>query len=950
MRFEGRVSGLQATLTQDGRWFLWQAEGEPDAAIDTELPGLTVGAGEPTTLALAVAGGKRRRADGLAYSLADAIPVLASLPSGARVSDSVACWSGATKLALELASRQRVVPTVVRNEARWRALLGGRRDEMRFKALVDALPLNARASLLPDGGKGEPRIRTADAAVRTFLDDVVDIIYRSLAYPGAARGWVLEYSEALRGEDCAFTPRDARSQAVPLQIAAWAGEADRPGLRVGFRLTPPGDDEEEGARFGLDVLVHPPGAPELGRDVGEVWDQGAKGEAPFGPGWPHPAASIVRGLARAARFFEALRATLVGGRPSNLVWDVRTAWTFLDRGYPALREAGFDVDIPEVFRQEGNRRIRARIRVDAPDDDHFELDGMLRFRWEVVLGDQVLTGEEFAGLVRRGEPLVRFRGEWVLLDPFEVSRLPDALRSEGQMDAAEALRAVLVGEKDGIPVVADDRLFQLVDALRNPAPVEVPPGFEGELRPYQHRGFAWLQTLGRLGLGACLADDMGLGKTIQVIVHILQRRRRGVPPCLVVCPTSVLGNWQRELARFAPTLRVHRHHGAQRLLTSAKGVDVVLTTYGLLGRDVEALSAMQFDVIVLDEAQAIKNPESQRARSAGQLKGRHRVAMSGTPVENRLDELWSIFNFMLPGLLGLRSVFRRNVSVPIERFGDTSVAQQLKRGVSPFLMRRLKTDPDVAPDLPDKIEREEYVPLTREQAKLYQRVVDDYMERISDSGDIERRGLVLGMLTSLKQVCNHPAQYLDEDASALVGRSGKLERLTELLDEIFDNGERALIFTQFREMGSLLQRQLSEQYGGEVPFLHGGSLPHQRDEMVRTFQEDQDAPPVLIISVRAGGTGLNLTRATHVIHYDRWWTPAVEDQATDRAHRIGQDQTVQVHKLVCQETLEERISVMLMEKRVLAESVIGSGEKWITELDDDALRQLVALGEDAVLD
>ncbi len=944
---------LQATWTHEGRLFFWTPEGDTIQAVEACLPGIVLDSGQPTTRSIATPGEaiKRNRVAGIEFPLAAAIPALAALPVGAKAPDSIIVWSSATKLALELAARQRVVPTALKAEGRWKVLLGGKRDEARFQALSAALPTSGRCLPLSDNARAPVKLAPSDIVVRAFLDDVVDAVYRTLAYPGSARGWVLEFTESLRGENSAFSPRDARSVAIPGQIAAWSNEGERQGLRVGFRLDTPTDEEEETATFGLSIFVHPPGSPELGVPIAAAWPRTPGGIELGGRVWPHPAAAIVRGLARAARFFEPMKAALTGSAPSDLTWNSHKAWEFLDKGYPALKEAGFDIDIPEAFKAEGSRRIRARIRVEVEDETRIDLDGVLRFRWEVVFGEHVLTGDEFSELVSRKQPLVKFRGEWVLLDPAEVARLPDSVRSQGEMDAASALRAVLVGTHDGIPVVADDRLSLIVEALRNPDLVPVPQGFVGTLRPYQHRGFSWLVTLGKIGLGACLADDMGLGKTVQVICHILARRGRNAPPCLVICPTSVLGNWQREIARFAPSLRVIRHHGMHRGLQGASKADVVLTTYGLLGRDAEELASLPWDIIVLDEAQAIKNPDSQRAKSASMLKGKHRVAMSGTPVENRLDELWSLFYFLLPNLLGTRAAFRRNVAVPIERFGDNEVAKQLKLGVSPFLLRRLKTDADVAPDLPEKIEREEYVPLTREQASLYQQVIDDFMERISSLQDMERRGQVLAMLTQLKQVCNHPAQLIgDGDIAKLSARSGKLDRLVDLLDEILDNGERTLIFTQYREMGTILQRHLSDLYGGEVPFLHGGSLPMQRDEMVRSFQEDEDAAPVLIISVRAGGTGVNLTRATHVIHYDRWWNPAVEDQATDRAHRIGQDHRVQVHKLVCQSTLEERIAAMLVDKRQLAESVVASGERWLTELDDDALRRLVALGDDAVLE
>ncbi len=711
-------------------------------------------------------------------------------------------------------------------------------------------------------------------------------------------------------------------------------------------------DDPSGTRFPVQLRIHPPGAFDAGVPLAKAWESGGLISID-GVDWHHPAHAAVSGLARAARIFEPLGACLNGKRPKAPLWSAKVAWAFIEHGAMALQEAGLEVRLPEAFAKAGKQRIRARMRIESATDEHgrLDLDRALSFKWEVTLGELVLDGTEFADLLGLRRPIVRFRGDWVLLDPKELARLPDGLPLEGTLPAAEALRAVLVGEYDGTPVVADERLDLLLQALREPPLVEAPTTLEATLRPYQEFGLAWLTTLGRLGLGACLADDMGLGKTIQLIAHLLSRSpRSGGRPSLVVCPTSVLGNWQRELRRFAPTLKVQRYHGLDRDDEAIADADVVLTTYGLLVRDQETLVEVAWDVVALDEAQAIKNPDSQRARAARRLRARHRVAMSGTPVENRLDELWSLMQFLVPGLLGKRSSFRRNVAVPVERFGDEEIAQRLKLGVSPFLLRRVKTDPDVISDLPDKIERQDYVPLTAEQATLYQAVVDDFMTQIEQSSDIERRGHVLAMLTALKQVCNHPSQYLGSADDELAERSGKLERCIELLDQLFDNDEYCLIFTQYREMGNRLQRHIGEVFGESVPFLHGGTPPRQRDEIVRAFQEDEDVAPVLIISLRAGGTGLNLTRATQVIHYDRWWNPAVEDQATDRAYRIGQDETVQVYKMVCQGTLEERIADLLDEKRALAESIVGSGERWVTELDDNALRQLVSLGDDAVLE
>lgn len=944
------MHSLQATWVDDDRLFFWATQGSPDLALQTDLPAVAELDPQPATRRVARQRGMPpQRVRGYDVEFRRLVPVFAVLHGDADVSDTLRVWAAATKLGLELAVRKRAVPTVEGGRARWRALVSRRNDRERFDALARALPVAGRALPTSEGTRGPVRLRTAEAVVRAFVDGVIDAVYRTDSWPGAARGWVLEFAEALRGADRAFVPREARHQAVPEQIRGWVAEAEDTPLRVGLELRLPERDEDG---FGLHFFLHPVGAPEQRIPVRDAWSAGAA-VVLDGQSYAHPAHAALRGLARAAVAHPPLGGALAGDRPRDLRFDARQLWSFLAEGAPALDAAGFELVLPEGFDARGDRRIRARMRVGGgPDaDGAFSLDQALRFEWEVVLGDLVLTGDEFAELTRRGEPVVRFRGRWVLLDPAELARLPADLRSTGELAAPDALRAVLFGEHEGVPVVADDRLAVVVEALRHPPVEEKPQGLRATLRPYQERGYDWLVTLGALGLGCCLADDMGLGKTLQLIAYLLRRKERGRNdrPSVVVCPASVLGNWCRELDTFAPGLRYRRHHGAARDLEDLEDVDVVLTTWSLLVRDAEAFTARVWDVVALDEAQAIKNPDARRAKVARRLKARHRVALTGTPVENRLEELWSLMQFLVPGLLGPRERFNRNVAIPVERFGDEEVARRLRLGVSPFLLRRLKTDPDVISDLPEKIERSDYVGLSAEQARLYRRVTDEALATIAAADGNERRGHVFALITALKQVCNHPEQYLKE-GGPLAGRSSKLERCRELLEAILDRGERALVFTQYREMGELLQTFLEEQLGGPVPFLHGGTPLPRRDAMVAAFQSDDHAPPVLIVSLRAGGTGLNLTRASHVIHYDRWWNPAVEDQATDRAFRIGQRRDVQVHKLVCQGTLEERVDTLLQEKRALAESIVGNTDQWVGELDDETLRQLVMLSDDAVVE
>ena len=510
------------------------------------------------------------------------------------------------------------------------------------------------------------------------------------------------------------------------------------------------------------------------------------------------------------------------------------------------------------------------------------------------------------------------------------------------VDALTLLRLAGEGEVDSGAASAGDRATW-TDELLAGLPDErlqeehEPAGFVGELRPYQRRGLAWLRFLDRLGLGGCLADDMGLGKTATTLAHLLDRPG----PHLVVCPLSVVHNWQAEAARFAPSLRVVVHHGAERAEQELAGADLVVTTYGLLHRDVEHLGAVAWSTVVADEAQVIKNPATHAAKAMRTLRAGQKLALTGTPVENRLADLWAILDVVDPGLLGSRERFRHRFAKPIERDGDGDAAARLRRITQPFVLRRTKADRSLVPDLPDKIEQVAWAGLTREQAVLYQHVVDQLLANAAAETGMKRRGLVLAALTRLKQICNHPVHVLG-DGSRLAGRSGKLARFDELVDELLDVGERALVFTQFKEMGDLLVRHLGERLELRAPFLHGGVSRARRDAMVADFQAGLGCP-LLLVSLKAGGTGLNLTAASQVIHYDRWWNPAVEDQATDRAWRIGQGRTVNVHKLVCEGTVEERIAALIDQKRALADTVVGSGESWLSELSTAELRDLVRL-------
>jgi hypothetical protein len=936
---------LQATWVDD-HVFVWSRGGPVEPALD-EVPGFAdAGRASERTLGLRAGRAARQVVAGRDVPVERAVLSLGVLPRDAAVSDSVRVWSAASKLALELAARRRAVPTVRGGRARWVPLLSRRDDRERFEAIAAAMPPAAR--LAPTTDRGVVRIRTGADALARFLDAAIDALFRRKAYPGPARGWALDLANALRADEDAFVVRDARFQAMPARIATWANATRWPVPRVALELAlPAGPDDQP--RFPFSAVAQSPADPQATVPVEDAFDAGAQlviGDDTL----YHPAESVLRGMARCARLWPPVRRLLVGPQPVSVELEAREAWEFLDRARNELERAGFTVRLPASFVEAGRQRIRARIRLGMPPrhrDGRFDLQSLLTYRWEVLVGEAVVPQDQFAALVKTGRTIVRWRGDWVFLDPDELARLPREVNTERQMSAAQALSAVLTGVHEGVPVVADGSLGEVIDAIRNPPDLAHPPGLHGTLRGYQARGYAWLATLGALGLGALLADDMGLGKTLQLVSHLLGRAGEGLTS-LVVCPTSVLGNWQREMRRFAPSLQVLRWHGSDRDGEELPDAEVVITTYGILVRDADFLARQQWDVVALDEAQLIKNPDSRRARAARRLRARHRVALTGTPVENRLDELWSVFEFLVPGLLGPRATFHREIAAPIERFADADAAALLRRTTAPFLLRRVKTDQDVAADLPDKLERREYCTLTDEQRTLYQEEVDRAMGEIAAAEDMERRGRVLAMLTALKQICNHPYHFLkkrDPTADAtLVGRSGKLERTTEIVEAVAERGEHLVLFTQFREMGELLSGHFSSVLGEPIPFLHGGTTLAARDHMVRLFQSDAiEVPPVLVVSLKAGGTGLTLTRASHVVHYDRWWNPAVEDQATDRTHRIGQHRNVQVYKLVCEGTLEERIDTMLEEKRELFATVLGKGERWVTELDDDALRRLVML-------
>jgi SNF2 family DNA or RNA helicase len=591
------------------------------------------------------------------------------------------------------------------------------------------------------------------------------------------------------------------------------------------------------------------------------------------------------------------------------------------------------------------------------------LGEIVQFDWELAIGDQSLTLKELESLARLKAPLVKIRGQWVEINPEEIQVALGLLtRNAPEKVTVKDVVQLALGVKEVAPglqltsVKATGWIAALLKQLESSA--EVPAlqpqrAFSGELRPYQMRGLSWLGFLSQWGMGACLADDMGLGKTVQTLALIQHHwSSNGRKPVLLVCPTTVVNNWKKEAARFTPDLPVMIHHGVGRNKDAGFKTEVakhamVVSSYGLLHRDGKLFQGIQWSGVILDEAQNIKNPETQQARAARALSADYRIALTGTPVENNVGDLWSIMEFLNPRFLGTQAEFKRKFFVPIQAGRDQQAAENLKRITEPFILRRLKTDKSVIADLPEKMEMKVFCPLTKEQASLYAAVVRETEKELKSSEGIKRKGLILATLSKLKQVCNHPAHFLG-DNSAVSGRSGKLTRLIEMLEEVLEIRDRALIFSQFAEMGRLLQRHLQEAFGSEVLFLHGGITKQKRDQMVERFQDEVSGPSIFVLSLKAGGTGLNLTAANHVFHFDRWWNPAVENQATDRAFRIGQTKNVQVHKFVCAGTVEEKIDEMIEQKKDIAEKVVGTGEGWITELSNKDLKELWRLRNEAL--
>jgi SNF2 family DNA or RNA helicase len=952
-----------------------------------------------------------------AFIFLQALP-LNSTEADFFVGSDLRFWSYIARWSLDLLARCKFLPALeIQSDgsaiAKWQPLLDSSTDQLRLATFSKQMPTACRtyqkqeegpSTLWPlspsttlrvqRGEKSEESCQLplavdlpmgAQELVLGFLSSVVDSQVRSaissnlgstleIKTVSPTREWLqsLQQESAVQAEAAALEKLATKLSAwkAPLQNAL----SQQHQFRTCFQLIPPAPGKAE---WSLNYCLQAADENEFLVDARTVWNNSVERFNYAGRTIQLPQETLLSGLGLASKLYPLIEPSLQAQRPQSCLLKPLDAYNFIKSVAWRFTDSGLGVVLPPSLTKTDGWASRLGLSIQAetpklnPAKGGVGLQSLLSFKWELTIGGQRISKAEFDRLVELNSPLVEINGEWVELRAPDVRAAQTffASRKEQMTLSLEDALRLASGDSQTIeklPVVnfeATGQLQELLNTLNNNEAVSAiaPASFRGELRPYQALGVGWLAFLERWGLGACLADDMGMGKTLQLIAFLLhlQENEALENPTLVICPTSVLGNWEREVKKFGPTLKVLLHHGDQRAKGKAfaaaiKGKDLIITSYALVFRDAKEIQSIKWQGLVLDEAQNIKNSDSQQSKIVRQIEASFRIALTGTPVENRLQELWSILEFLNPGYLGPRNFFQRRFAIPIEKYGDRESLQTLRSLVRPFILRRLKTDKSIIQDLPEKQEMTVFCGLATEQATLYQQIVETSIAELESAEGIQRRGMILALLVRLKQLCNHPALLTAKQNPKALGiksqESGKLQRLLEMLEEVLAEGDRSLIFTQFAEWGKLLKPHLEQHLGREILFLYGGIKQQQREEMIDRFQHDPQGPPIMILSLKAGGTGLNLTRATHVFHYDRWWNPAVENQATDRVFRIGQTRNVQVHKFVCTGTLEEKIHDMIESKKALAEQVVSAGENWLTELDTDQLRNLLILDRNAIIE
>ncbi len=931
----------------------------------------------------------------------EAIAFLTSLPSelpqSLRLGDSVLFWREASKLLLDLLTRGRFLPGLIHSASQWRSLWHllptEDKDHERLSYLAEAMPPVCRAFVPYPGAKTiEPSAllesfltQGADALIRAFLSrhDLLSAVADKELPPRFALSSV--WLASLTQQDGLVQGPEYELLQFEERLKSWAGGLLAVGkkhqLTTVFRLIPPPEQSPSGEeKWIVEFLLQAASNASQELPAAQLW----AGDIGFLQSSDYSAEELeqrlLRDLGDALHVFPQLHLALADTFPTHVALSTEEAYAFLRQSAKLLEQHGFVVELPSWWSQP-EAAVGLELSVRGDDVDLSPAGGgflaaqeLLDFSWKVSLGDSELTLDSFRKLVEQQTPLVRVDNTWVELQPNRLRATLEFLEKQTENSKIRFVDALRLGlgvehNEEILPVTGfhtSGWIKQLLETDTHQLPLLTEPeGFVGSLREYQREGLSWLALLGKVGIGGCLADDMGLGKTVQLLSLLLHERQLAkeqnddsiLGPTLLLVPMSIIANWEEEAARFAPSLTVYTHHGSGResgrqFVEKVAATDLVISTYSLAHRDSELMASVPWRRIALDEAQNIKNLEAKQTKAVRRLAEQtselpnregpcQRLALTGTPLENHLEELWSIFDFLNPGFIGTLKDFRTRFVIPIERYRKKEAASGLNRLIQPFVLRRLKTDPKIVSDLPEKMEMEVFTGLSDEQAALYQSIVEQMLPQVEQASGIHRKGLVLSTITKLKQICNHPALFL-KDKSSLPGRSGKVDRLEQILEVVLAEGDRALIFTQYAQMGHLLQPYLQERFEQEVLFLHGALPKRARDKVLQKFR-DKNGPSIFLLSLKAGGFGLNLTEANQVIHFDQWWNPAVEEQATDRAYRIGQKRTVQVRKFVCKGTLEEKIHSMLSHKRELAKQVVGSTKNMVTQLSMDELRSLLQL-------
>lgn len=910
---------------------------------------------------------------------------------GMTIGPTLHVWHDVARLTLHMLATEHFIPSIVQHEDEVIAVWDGMIADPRIEHQIDRFMLNNPVASEELKDELVHFMQTGiDMFVRESLeaDDARDMLKQLNPRYATALTPTEHWLEALFA-----SPDKAHDPALEWlvdDVERWHDQLKNKQNEMSFRTClrlaqPEVNGNEEDAVWTLHIMLQAADDPSLLVPAHIVWQQSDPTLTYLNYRFSEPQERLLADLGKASTVFTPLQRCLQKANPAFCELSTEEAYAFLTDAAERLHDEGFGVYIPDWWRKR-SARLGVKMKV-AQGERRFNhksklgFNELLNYEWELAVGDDTISPAELEQLATLKQPLVQVRGRWIEFNETSAMEARKMLQTSGQMKLSHLLHLALqlnnteqdfhhlqheqlesVLPLNDLPIQAiegDEVTMQLIEQLSGSTKMEAlpqPEALKGDLRPYQFKGFSWLAFMRKLQFGTCLADDMGLGKTIQWIAYALHVKQNNeqVGPALLICPTSVIANWEQELSVFAPSLTIWTHHGPGRLkdedfVQKAEQVDVVITSYALAMRDEETLTRIVWDNVTLDEAQHIKNTAAKQTQSIRKLSAYHRIALTGTPVENRLAELWSIIDFLNPGYLGTKESFVSKFEVPIEQDDQWEAAHALQQIIQPFVLRRLKSDRQIISDLPMKDEQTTYCTLTKEQVSLYEACMKTALHKVEHASGMERRGAILSTITHLKQICNHPALYLGEGVLS-ENRSGKLMQLVRMLNDALSKGERVLIFSQYARMATLLQQFLEHRFEQEALLIHGSIPKKKRDEMIKRFQHDPDAPSIFVLSLKTGGFGLNLTRANHVIHYDRWWNPAVENQATDRTYRIGQQKDVNVYKFVCTGTLEEKIDQLMVEKQVLASRVVGKGEAWMTELSTAELRELFALRNDMLTD